>query len=486
MLSSADSLEPRRWVEQVWRREDLAEPRLYRRLVLIVAMLLTRLTRPTSSLSRALRRGGQRFWNNEAVNSSLLARRCSEFVLTQVSSLLVVLLLHDSMEVDLHGRHCPDDAGPLRSSHSKGYLTHNTVVCVPGKGLLGLLCSQVWTRSWLLKQQNHKQRSASEKESRKWRVGVRRAALALRSVGSKAVAIHVMDREADDYLNFTTARRHGDLVIIRATQDRNISEGPGKLWAHVLSQRAHKHQQREVEVTANKERREQAKKAGKEALAKFDARVAKHGTKRKAELQLRYSPVTVHEPQGGQGRVAMNAVCVSEVNAPEELEAVEWMLLTTCPVSDEEGAKRVVGWYAARWGVEEFHKVSKHGLNLEKEVVEDVEAFKREWAVVATVATQLMRWRALAREEAQQTASEHVDEETLKALKEASRFHGLPLPRRVWTLKDVMSRLALLGGYEPRKGNEPGWLVLWRGWGELERFWATFSFAQARVAAGDS
>ena len=176
---------------------------------------------------------------------------------------------------------------------------------------------------------------------------------------------------------------------------------------------------------------------------------------------------------------------VNEVGAPAELEPLEWMLLTTCEVASEEDAKQVSEHYAARWGIEEFHKVTKHGLNLEGEVVEDVEAFKREYAVVAAVATQMLQWREQARVTPQEPAASHVDPTALRALKEACRYHQLPLPRRVWTLRDVISRLALLGGYEPRKGAEPGWLVIWRGWGELERFWKTFSFAQARFSAGD-
>ncbi len=62
--------------------------------------------------------------------------------------------------------------------------------------------------------------------------------------------------------------------------------------------------------------------------------------------------------------------------------------------------------------------------------------------------------------------------------KTACRYYQLPLPRRAWTVKDVVLRLAALGGYERRPDRTPGWLVLWRGWRELLRFWRIAHFVE--------
>jgi hypothetical protein len=42
-----------------------------------------------------------------------------------------VLIAHDPVEFDLHGRDEPDDAGPLRSSQARGDLLHYGVVLDP-------------------------------------------------------------------------------------------------------------------------------------------------------------------------------------------------------------------------------------------------------------------------------------------------------------------------------------------------------------------
>jgi hypothetical protein len=35
---------------------------------------------------------------------------------------------------------------------------------------------------------------------------------------------------------------------------------------------------------------------------------------------------------------------------------LEWLLLSTVPITDEEAAAQAVRWYSFRWLVEEYHK----------------------------------------------------------------------------------------------------------------------------------
>src|SRR5665213_3261345 len=56
---------------------------------------------------------------------------------------------------------------------------------------------------------------------------------------------------------------------------------------------------------------------------------------------------------------------VREVNAPEGVEPVEWILLTNVPVNSLEEAAERVDWYACRPIVEEFHKAQKTGCGIE-------------------------------------------------------------------------------------------------------------------------
>ena len=79
-------------------------------------------------------------------------------------------------------------------------------------------------------------------------------------------------------------------------------------------------------------------------------------------------------------------------------------------------------------------------------------------------------------------AAPHLGDEAIERLKLACRYHHLPLPRRPWTVGDVISRLAQMGGYEPRKDRPPGWKVIWRGWRVFNNFWDHVRFVRHQTA----
>lgn len=160
------------------------------------------------------------------------------------------------------------------------------------------------------------------------------------------------------------------------------------------------------------------------------------------------------------------------------VKPLEWVLLTTVPVTKGEDALWVVDAYRSRWPIEPMHAVLKTGLHVEEQSVKDVAAMTRLLAVLLPVSLHLMRWAYGWRESPQELASKQVPKEVLVALKSACRYRELPQPQREWTIKDVVLCLAALGGYESRPDRTPGWLVLWRGWRELLRFWRIIQFAQ--------
>ena len=159
------------------------------------------------------------------------------------------------------------------------------------------------------------------------------------------------------------------------------------------------------------------------------------------------------------------------------------MLLTTVPVANESDALWVLDGYRSRWPIEPMHAVLKTGLHVEQQSVDSVASMQRLLAVLLPVSLHLMRWAYGWRCTPQALASDLVPAEVIDALKSASKYRALSLPRRPWLLKDFVLRLAALGGYESRKDSSPGWLVLWRGWQELLRFWRVVQFA--RGAASD-
>ena len=159
MLLSELRLEPRALALAVWSSECVPELRLWHRLLKVVALLFLRLDDPTTRLPRAPRRGAQRFWDNPRVSAISLLRSAQRPTFDALAAHPTVLVAHDTTEVNRTGPNEPDDAGPLRSNTARGYLVHSAVaLTVDEHRPLGVLDTQVWTRSWKLKQQDHKHR----------------------------------------------------------------------------------------------------------------------------------------------------------------------------------------------------------------------------------------------------------------------------------------------------------------------------------------
>ena len=61
-----------------------------------------------------------------------------------------------------------------------------------------------------------------------------------------------------------------------------------------------------------------------------------------------------------------------EINCPQGETPLEWMILTSEPVSTERAAKTVVRYYESRWLIEEFHKAWKTGCRIQERPVQAV------------------------------------------------------------------------------------------------------------------
>lgn len=452
--------------EQIFRPEDVPDARLFRRLKttgdsLLLTMLGEGDERPQKE-RRAERRGASRLYANERVNADLLCQHAEQRTVEAIRDLPRVLVAHDTSEFDEHGRHEPTDAGPLRSNSACGYLVHHGVVLDPDNDArLGVLYMHAWTRPYPTgKRPEGKVRVGREwdNEDRKWSWGVEQAHKALERDGFKGHVRHLADHEGSSYATLVKAKRRKRDYVARTKVDRNIAEGPGKLFEYLLEQPV----------------------AGRwTTMVEEDPKSAERGVMRRrrtATVEMRYASVTLMASSAYKGRsyrkgLRLSAVYVREPNPPPGSEPLSWMLLSIAPVTSAREAEEVVLDYKNRWGVEDMNKVFKSGCHAELAVVPDLAAFRRLMAVAWPIACHVVRWTYAARVTPLEPAAPHVGNDLLEALKLACRYHGLSLPRRPWTLSDLISRLAQMGGYEPRKGQLPGWKVIWRGWRVLNNFW---------------
>ena len=171
--------------------------------------------------------------------------------------------------------------------------------------------------------------------------------------------------------------------------------------------------------------------------------------------------------------LALNVVRVWELTPPEGEKPVEWLLLTSEPITTPEQIARVVDWYRSRWVIEEFFKALKTGCSYEKRQLESFHALRNALAIFAPIAWQILLVRTEARHRPESPARGVVSEDQLAVLRAAARK---PLPSAP-TARHVMLAIAALGGHLPRNG-EPGWLVLARGLEKLDTLTAGWRLAK--------
>jgi len=471
MLMSTEPLSGRELIEQTFMPEDVPDERLYRRLKITAAGMLRSMMgegdeRPEDQ-QRAERRGASRLYANTRVDPDRLCRRAQECTVEAIKQLPRVLVAHDTVEFDLHGRYEPDDAGPLRSSNSCGYLLHHGVVLDPNNDArIGILYQHPWTRQYpegTRPADKIRVRKMWKNENYKWSKGVEQAHKALKEFGFEGRARHLFDHEGSSYASLAKLKYRKRDCGARTQVDRNIAEGNGKLNAYMA---------------------EQPVAACWEVPIEEDPSAKARGTTRRrrvAKVEMRFATVTLRPSKAYKGRLyrrglELSVVYVNEPNPPDGHAPISWMLFCTAPVESVDDAVQVVLDYKNRWGVEDINKVLKSGCHAELAVVSDLASFRRLLAVAWPIAAHIARWTYAARVTPLEPAEPHVGSDVIEALKLACRYHGLPLPRRAWTLKDVILRLAQMGGYEPRKNRHPGWKVIWRGWRVFNNFWDHLRF----------
>ena len=85
---------------------------------------------------------------------------------------------------------------------------------------------------------------------------------------------------------------------------------------------------------------------------------------RMAAVEVRTTSVQAQGPErrgGVRPALSLQVVEVREVGAPAGAEPLHWLLLTSLPGTSWAQVQRIVGRYAARWWVEEYHKALKTG-----------------------------------------------------------------------------------------------------------------------------
>jgi len=444
-------LPPAQWAQSEFALAELGDQRLTQRLVRIGTGLAQN---PGGTLPQAFPamkdlKGAYRFFHQAKVGPERIQSPHWEATRARCREPGEYLLIEDTSELDYSGHFGCADLGPIGNGRGRGLLLHTTLavrveawdLAHRPEGIVeGLLGQRCWRRTGPPKRghETWKARIQRPRESQRW-------AAVLAETGPPPAAsqwVWIADREADFYEPIERCQRLGVDFVIRAYRDRRLAEPAGHLQ-QALTQLA-------VCGTMAVELRS---RPGQPA--------------RTAQVEVRSGTVRCRGPErpdGDKPDFTLNVVEVREVNAPIGVSPLSWLLLTSLPCQRWNEVQRIIGRYAARWWIEEYHKALKSGVGAEESQMQQADRIETLVAVLAVVAVRLLNAKWLARTR----GSEPVDREVFggPALELLAAKFGEPSGG--WTQRGALVAVGRLGGFLARKHDGlPGWQTIWRGWQRL-------------------
>lgn len=438
------------WATEQWGECRLGHPQRTQR---VVRMGQAMADTPSGSIpqqmqSAAATKGAYRLLNAPDVTLAALSQPHWERT-RQTSDYPTVLQVQDTTDLDYTRQKHIRDLGSIGNQYGRGLLLHSVLSVAPTDGtVLGLAHQHVLLRQPKVKGQPWP-RSA---EGRVWETAVQ----ALGAPPPAVRWVHVGDRLADNFGFLSTCDPAAQVhCLVRLMYNRQLAGSnaspqppPGSLVPDHLLDYAR-----------------QWPAAGAAILVDVAAR--QNQPKRTATVCLSWGAVRVAPPARGPLRqhapIEAWVVRAWEPNPPKGVEALEWLLLTSVPVTSWADAQERVGWYARRWLVEDYHKALKTGCRLEHSQLDCRADIERLIGLVGPVAVRLLQLRQRAQQAPDRPAFEAVDRLAVVILAKHLKLDPSDL-----TLDRFWRGVAQLGGYLGRgKDGPPGWQSVWRGWSQL-------------------
>jgi uncharacterized protein DUF4338/transposase Tn5 family protein/transposase-like protein len=443
---------PADWAEEEFVGAPLQEARLQRRLCILARDLYARprAQLPQACGSRAKTKAAYRFLSHPRVSMPALLQSHYQATAQRVAAEPVVLAVQDTTSLNYSAHPATEMLGLIGTEPTGpiGMFVHSTLAFNAAGTPLGLLDVQCWVRDPedFGKKHQRYELPLEAKESVRWLRSLEAvAAVQVRCPPTRLVSVG--DREADIYELFVWAQAElgRPALLVRAERDRILTEDQGHLWEQVPA----------------------APLAGM-----LELKVPRRGAQpaRQAVLEVRYLSVELKAPKRKtrMPSVQLWAVLAREVNTPEAIAPVEWMLLSTLPVENFDSALEKLRWYAGRWGIEVFHRVLKSGCQIETRQLAGADRLEACLAIDMVVAWRIFHLTKLGRETPEVPCTVYFEEQEWKALL-AYVTQKPESPPQPPTLREAVRMVASLGGFMGRKSDgEPGTQTIWLGLQRLD------------------
>ena len=434
------------WADTEFGHAQLGDPRRTARLVKIA---IARAQRPSTSLPQCFESEAELdaiydFCDNQHVDHEAILESHYQATQGRIKEHPVVLAHQDTSYVNYTHHPETTNLGILHDPNHQGLLLHPTLVTTPERIPLGLIDQQILYRdpADYGKKHQRKQRPIEEKESVKW-LNSLEATAQVQAACPETLLVNVGDREADVYDVFYRAQKLNQAILVRAAWNRAVEHEEKYLWEAVESCPTDK-QQLTADVPRSQARRS-----------------------REAQLTVRYCKVTLKPPAHRRKEtlppITVWAVLVREESPPKGEKAIEWLLLTSVPITCFADVVERVQWYACRWMIEIYFKVLKSGCRIEERQFADAARIERYIAIDSVVAWRVLGLTYQSRETPDMCCEAFLEPDEWKALYCQIKQAQKP-PRKAPSLREAARWIAELGGFLGRKrdGN-PGVTVIWRG-----------------------
>lgn len=390
--------ETKKWAREVFGGCKLGDERRTARLVEYAGMQATNPKGATGRIckgDKAAMKGAYRLLENRDVDPDDIARGMFGHTATQIQRVVGrggdVIVVEDTSTAGF--KH--DIAGELgniggpNSTTTRGFIMHAALAFrADGQELLGLVDQQRWIRPEKRAGRDARKRRAYEdKETVKWQ----RTSEHLRGLLGDAMrhVVSVCDREADVFEYLQNKNEYRERFVVRNCYDRSVREADADLKqrlrtvleaAPVLGQRV---------VTVGQRGRVRGPKA----------QPARKGERVTTSVRSATVTLQVTRPSSYPARapITMNAVWVHQADASKaaprkgKRKPLDWLLLTTEPVTTLADAIRVIEIYEMRWHIEEHFKVLKTGCGLKDRRLQSAAGMERLLVILSGIAVRIQQ-----------------------------------------------------------------------------------------------
>lgn len=446
-----------------------------------------------------------RWLSNEKVNAEFILLYHRARVLERTKEHDIILHIQDTTEMNFNQRKQIEGMGRLRTDKDQGFFMHTTIAVTPERVTLGVVQNKIYIRNTIMTHEERKEaikRPIEDKESMRWLESFRYTNETAKIFPEKLL-INVGDREGDFFELFEEAQKaHEGIasfrgkahILVRAKRNRNINLDEENA-SEIPKKRGRKNKEEKSEmpleflvensnitdefmnlqalsddISASEDSKKLVKFLKKQPVLtnmKFD--IVSKGIKKRTVFQsVRIANIKLDPPPHlkGHKKVSLVAILCTEDHPPKGQKPIEWMFLTTLPVSQNGGKdsikpETVIQFYLCRWNIELIFKILKSCCDVEGFQFESIDKYLICISIYFILATRLLMIIHKSREKPNLLCTTLFSREEWRM---AYIMADKKLTRMTPTLRDITHIIAALGGFKKtKKYPEPGFLTLFRG-----------------------